>query len=204
MWCPRDPGFIARDCQINDRCYRRLDPEYFAWLKLRMHGVKAAADAGRVPAEAFDGLRQRFNTVQVRAIEVFGEQTLLNAVRTLDADKYRPPLPEEFEKTKPATPIPARINPESERLIRAHGLVDKIREQALELGWTIGSLYFSDGYERRPIGPRYGVVCYLGAEDRIGEVTRQSIELIGPPPRETRMRFYNPDVEQPWIKRSRP
>lgn len=32
------------------------------------------------------------------------------------------------------------------------------------------------------------------------EVTRQSIELIGPPPSETRTRFYNPDVEQPWVK----
>lgn len=75
-WCPRDPSFIARDCQINDRCYRRLDPEYFAWLKLKMHGVKAAADAGRVPAEAFDEVRQRFNEVQNRAIEAFGERTL--------------------------------------------------------------------------------------------------------------------------------
>jgi hypothetical protein len=63
------------------------------------------------------------------------------------------------------------------------------------------SLYFSDGYERRPISPRYGLVCYIGAEHRIGEVTRQSIELIGPPPMEMRTRFYNPDVEQPWIIR---
>ena len=200
-WCPRDPSFIARDCQINDRCFRRLDPEYFAWLKLRMHGVKAAADAGRVPAESFDELRRRFNEVQARAINAFGERALLEAVRTLDTDKYRPPLPEEFEKTKPTTPIPARINPESERLIRARGLVDEVRDQALALGWTMESLYFCDGYERRPIGPRYGVVCYIGAEDRIGEITRQSIELVGPPPRVTRMRFYNPDVDQPWIKR---
>ena len=203
-WCPRDPGFIARDCQINDRCYRRLDPEYFAWLKLRMHGVKSAADAGRVPPEAFDELRQRFNAVQVRAIKVFGEQKLLDAVRTLDAEKYRPPLPDEFEKPKPVEPVPARISPESERLARARGLVDQIRDQALALGWSMDNLYFCDGYERHPIGPRYGLVCYVGAGQRIGEVTRQSIELIGPPPLETRSRFYNPDVDQPWIKRVRP
>ena len=99
-WCPRDPGFIARDCQINDRCYRRLDPEYFAWLKLRMHAVKAAVDAGRVPAEAFDELRQRFNDVQVRAIGLSVSRVLLDALRTLDLEKYRPPLPDEFERIK--------------------------------------------------------------------------------------------------------
>ena len=201
LWRPQDPTFIARDCQINDRCYRRLDPEYFAWLKLKMHAVKTAADAGRVPAEAFDGLRQRFNTVQVRAIEAFGEQRLLEAVRTLDAKTYRPPLPDEFEKAKPVELVPARTNAETERLAHARGLVDQIRDEALALGWTMESLYFCDGYERHPIGPRYGLVCYIHAQDRIGEVTRQSIELIGPPPLEVRSRFYNRNVEQPWIKR---
>jgi hypothetical protein len=29
------------------------------------------------------------------------------------------------------------------------------------------------------------------------EVTRQSIELIGPAPLEARSRFYNPNVDQP-------
>lgn len=199
-WFPRDPDFIARDCQINDRCYRRLDPEYFAWLKIRMNAVKAAADAGRVLAEAFDELRRRFNDIQIWAIRVFGETTLLQAIQALEPENFRPPLPEEFEKTKPVEPVPTRPNPESERLARARGLVDEIRDQALVLGWTVKALYFSDGYERRPFAARYGLVCYLGAQHRIGEVTRQSIELIGPPPAETRSQFYNPDVEQPWIK----
>ena len=200
-WCPSDPHMIARDCQIDDRCYRRLDPAYFAWLKVRMHAVKAAAEAGRVSAEAFNELRQRFNEIQDRAIEAFGEQSLIQAVRTLDPERYRPPLPEEFENMKPVEPVPARINPESERLARARGLVDGIRDQALALGWTMESLYFSEGYERRPFAARYGLVCYVGVQDRIGEVTRQSIELTGPEPRETRTRFYNPDVDQPWIIR---
>ena len=65
-----------------------------------------------------------------------------------------------------------------------------------------GELTFCEGYERRPIGPRYGLVCYVGAQDWIGEVTPQSIELIGMPPMETWLRFYNPDVEQPWIRRT--
>lgn len=203
LWRPQDPSFIASDCQINDRCYRRLDPEYSAWLKLKMHAVKAAADAGRVPAEAFDHARQRFNAVQARAIETFGEQKLLEAVRTLNVEKYRPPLPDEFEKAKPVEIVAARINPETERLARARGLVDEIRDKALALGWTPESLYFCDGYERHPIGPRYGLVCYIHSQDQIGEVTCQSIELIGPPPQEVRSRFYNADVKQPWIKPAR-
>jgi len=169
-----------------------------------MHGVKTAADAGRVSAEAFDDLRQRFNDVQIRAIKAFGEQTLLDALRNLDLEKYRPPMPDEFEKPKPVEPVPAKPSPESERLARARGLVDQIRDQALALGWSMDNLYFCDGYERHPIGPRFGLVCYVGAEQRIGEVTRQSIELISPPPLETRSRFYNRDADQPWIKRVSP
>ena len=167
-----------------------------------MHTVKEAMEAGRVPAAAFDELRHRFNDVQVRAIRAFGEQVLLDALRNFDLEKYRPPLPEEFEKVNVAEPLPAKATTESARLARARSLVDEIRDQALALGWTLESLYFREGYERHPIGPRYGLVCYIGAECRIGEVTRQSIELIGPPPQGVRNRFYNPDVEQPWIRRT--
>jgi hypothetical protein len=202
VWRPRDPSFIGRDCQIDDRCFRRLDRAYFAWLKLRMHAVKAAADSGRVPAQAFDELRQRFNHMQSVAVAMFGEPALVDAVRMINPEAYRPPLPDEYEPSKPAVPIVPRPNPEAERLARARQLVDAIRDQALALGWTVESLYFSDGYERRPIGPRYGLVCYIHVQDRVGEVTRQSIELIGPPPLEVRSRFYNPAVDQPWLRKT--
>jgi len=33
---------------------------------------------------------------------------------------------------------------------------------------------------------------------------RPGIEIIGPPPTEVRTRFYNPDVDQPWIVRVDP
>ena len=35
---------------------------------------------------------------------------------------------------------------------------------------------------------------------RIGQITRQWIEIISPPPHENTLRLYNPDVEQPWVK----
>jgi hypothetical protein len=200
-WTTANPEQFARDFQINDTVYRRIDPEYYAWLRSRMVVAKKAASAGHLDATAFEDLRVRFNAVHAWAVEHFGEAQLLAAVRTFRACDYKPPLPEEFECTKPVGPVPSRTNQESERLARARGLVDEIRDQALALGWTMESLYFCEGYERRPIAAHYGVACYIGGEHRIGEVTRQSIEIIGPSPMETRSRFYNPDVEQPWIKR---
>jgi hypothetical protein len=180
--------------------YRRLDPEYFAWLRARMFTVKRAANAGYVSPAAFDELRARFNVIQGQAIDLFGEAALVEAVGSFYPETYRPPLPEPKETPGAAEPAAARHNLEAERLARARELVDEIRETALEAGWTLDSLYFCDGYQRRPFTGKYGLVCYVGSQDRIGEVTRESIEIIGPPPLETRMRFYNPDVEQPWVK----
>jgi len=180
--------------------YRRLDPEYFAWLRTRMFTVKRALEAGQVSPAAFDELRARFNAVQTRAIDLFGEAALVAAVGSFDLEVYRPPVPEPAERSGAVEPAPARRNPEAERLAHARELVDEIREKALAVGWTMDSLYFSDGYERRPFARKYGLVCYLGAEDRIGEVARESVEIIGLPPAEARTRFYNLDVEQPWAK----
>jgi hypothetical protein len=200
-WMTANPEQFARDFQINDTVYRRLDPEYYIWLRLRMVAAKRAATTGHLDAAAFEDLRVRFNAVHAWAVEHFSEAHLLAAVRTFRACDYKPPLPEEFDCTNRTEPIPSKPSPEVERIARAKQLVDEIRDQALALGWTMESLYFCEGYERRPFAARYGVACYIGGEHRIGEVTRQSIELIGPPPMETRSRFYNPDVDQPWIIR---
>jgi hypothetical protein len=200
-WTTANPEQFARDFQINDTVYRRLDPEYYIWLRSRMVAAKRAATTGHLDAAAFEDLRVRFNAVHAWAVEHFSEAQLLAAVRTFRACDYKPPLPEESDRTKRAEPIPPKPSPEAERIARAKQLVDEIRDQALALGWTMESLYFCEGYERRPFAARYGAAYYIGAEHRIGEVTCQSIELIGPPPMETRSRFYNPDVDQPWIKR---
>ena len=201
VWFTGEPDRFARDFQIDDTVYRRLDSEYYAWLRSRMALAKQAATAGHLDTSAFEDLRLRFNAVHAWAVEHFSEAQLLAAARTFRSCDYKPPLPEEFECTKPAEPIPSRPSSEAERIARAKQLVDEIRDRALALGWTMESLYFCEGYERRPIGPRYGLVCYIGQQDWVGEVTRQSIEIIGPPPMETRSRFYNADVEQPWIIR---
>ena len=198
-WRTNTPDTFSRDFQINHTVYRRLDPEYYAWLRSRMQLGKLAAAVGHISQESFDDLRLKFNRVHEWAIEGFGEAQLLTAMGSLRASSYEPPHSDGVDQAPPAEPTPSKASPEAERIARAAQLVDVIRDEALALGWTTASLYFCKGYERRPIGPRYGLVCYIGQEQRIGEVTRQSIELVGPAPGETRMRFYNPDVEQPWI-----
>jgi len=36
----------------------------------------------------------------------------------------------------------------------------------------------------------YGLICFLDENERIGEVTRQSIDIIGPPPRAATLRLF--------------
>ncbi len=87
---------------------------------------------------------------------------------------------------------------------RALAKVDAIRDQALSLGWSEARLYQNRGRFRFPCGEDYGLVCFLDENKRVGEVTWQSIEIVGPPPQENRLRFYNPEVDQPWIKKKTP
>jgi len=194
---------LAPDCEINGRCYRKLDPEYFAWLRSRMLEVKAAHKAGRVPQAAFDELRARFNELQETAIALFGEKALQDALRALRAAEYRPPAPDAFSgrcgaKGKAFSEQAAR--PDGARYrAAAESAVDAVRGQALEVGWTRETLYGRSapglpGIRRDLVT----AMCRPGI--RIGQVTRQWIAIIGPPPHENILRLYNPDVEQPWVK----
>jgi hypothetical protein len=196
-WTTANPEQFARDFQINDTVYRRLDPEYYAWLRSRMVLARKAATAGHLDAAAFEDLRLRFNTVHEWAVEHFGEEQLLQAVRSLRAAEYKPPITED---DRPILPTPVlrksggdHISPD------AVALVDSIADNALATGWKRERLY---GIGGGIFDPLRGLVCYLKAADRIGEVTMHSIEIIHPLPAEVRHRFYNPDVTQPWERRN--
>ena len=107
-WCTDHPEMFARDFQINDTCYRRLDPEYFAWLRSGMVRANAAAVGGRIPVAAFDDARARFNAIQEWAIEHHGEPVSLEAIRRLRPETY--PLPV-VEPLAPATSS-AQVSPD--------------------------------------------------------------------------------------------
>lgn len=83
-WETDKPRYFARDVGMDGICYRRLDPEYYAWLRHKMALAKKALEAGRLDSAAFDGLRTRFNDIHAWAVARFGENELLAAVRSLD------------------------------------------------------------------------------------------------------------------------
>ena len=196
VWSTDEPERFGRDFQINDTVYRRLDPEYYAWLRSRMVLAKKAASAGQIDSAAFEELRLRFNRVHDWAVGHFGEDPLLEAVRIVRIADYTPPIPED---DRPPSPMPPSRKSGVDHVSRdAIVLVDAISEQAFALGWKRERLY---GTGKGAFDPQRGLVCLLKPGDRIGEVTRQSIEIILPPPSEVRHRFYNPDVDQPWLKK---
>ncbi len=207
----------ARDVRIDGVCFRRLDPDYYAWLRHKMDLAKKAADSGRITPEAFDELRDRFNVIHFWAIDYLGEEALRQAVQSLDPKSYSPPqvkpadgLPSKapLAPKRPAPAAPRHLFPPDghwnfTQRVRPSALtkVDAIRDQAHSLGWTEARLYQNRGRYSFPCGQDYGLVCFLDDQRQIGEITRESIEIIGPPPQENRLRFYNPDVEQPWLKK---
>jgi hypothetical protein len=197
-WTTANPEQFARDFQINDTVYRRLDPDYYAWLRSRMAVAKKAVTTGHLSPAVFEELRVRFNGVHEWVVKRFGEDELLAAVRAVRASDYKPPVAED-EGTR--VPLPGvRRSTADDISPAAMALVDSIREYALSIGWTRPRLYATGG--GRILSPERGLVCFLKAGDRIGEVTLQSIEIIHPLPVEVRHRFYNPDVDQPWVKKS--
>ena len=223
-WETDKPRHFARDVGIDGVCYRRLDPEYYVWLRHKMALAKKALEAGRLDPAAFEELRRRFNDIHAWAVQRFRENELLAAVRSLDPKTYPLPAIDPAAQscpacTEPVSPVSCPPAPAVEQHLypkdgewrftekvpqSAIEKVNAIRDQALSLGWSETRLYQNRGRFRFPCGEDFGLVCFVDAKERIGDVTRQYIEIIGPPPRENRLRFHNPDVDQPWLKKTNP
>lgn len=191
--------------------FRRLGPEYYAWLRSRMVLARKRHQVGRLPAGQYEELRARFNTVRAWAVERFGEAVLLEAVRTLDPRGYRPPTVKDVEEGEssdvieaapPAHLYPAQgdwpftepVSPDAVTKVRA------VRARAQALGWGEAQLYQNRGHYSFPCGQDYGLVCFLRPGDQVGEITRRSIEIVGAGGRS--LRFYNGQAEQPWLRRA--
>ncbi len=215
-WKTNEPHHFARDIGIDGTCFRRLDPDYYAWLRHKMELAKKAASSGHITAQAFDTLRTRFNEIHAWAMEHLGEEALRTAVRSLDPKTYAPPRIDRLD-SRPAAIAPEKASPAIQpylfppdgdwrftQRVRSSAIpkVDAIRDQALSLGWSQARLYQNRGRFRFPCGEDYGLVCFLDENKRIGQVTRQFIEIVGLPPKQYGTRFFNPDVEQPWMKKT--
>ena len=90
-WETDEPHHYARDVRVAGTCFRRLDTDYYAWLRHKMELAKKAAGSGRLPARSFEALRTRFNVIHARAMAHLGEEALRTAIRLLDPKTYAPP-----------------------------------------------------------------------------------------------------------------
>ncbi len=80
-----------RDLVIKEKAYRRLNPEYYSWLRSRMKHAQDKYKQGLLPEAVYNQLRDRFNAMQDDAVQLFGETTLLSALETLEFQSYEPP-----------------------------------------------------------------------------------------------------------------
>jgi hypothetical protein len=90
-WEPSQPDLLARDVTLSGVCFRRLDPEYYAWLRNKLTLAEKALEAGKIAYEVFDTLLTRFNEVYMWAVDSFGRDTLAAAMESVDRKKYVPP-----------------------------------------------------------------------------------------------------------------
>jgi hypothetical protein len=198
----------SAEVRIDTFCYRKLDTEYYAWLRYRMSLAKQAVQTGRLNPTAFAELRCRFDRVHDWAIRHLGEAPLRAAVAAFKPDGYPPP----GARSKPVTsPMSSPTWPTDGDWRFTHPVpqsaVDKVnavRDQAMALGWSEAALYQNRGRFGFPCGQHYGLVCFVDRDRQIGEVTRRSIEIIGPAPRRSVLRFYNKDVDHPWMPLASP
>jgi hypothetical protein len=179
------------DKDIDGTLCRRLSPEYFSWLRSRMVTAQAAHKAGKLPEDAWNTLRQRFNALQELAIREFGKESLQEVLHSFSPKNYRPPaLRPELQEKPVEVPRKDWIYPGNQAwkckqpvTSRAVAKVDAIREEAMAKG--------------------YGLVCFVDGDQEIGEVTEHFIEIVHGPKsgRPSTLRFFNPDVPQPWMKK---
>lgn len=190
------PADYPQDIFIDDICYRKIDPPYYAWLRRRMERAKRAFESGRLPGAKWEELRRRFNRLQEWAISYYGKETLQAAIRQFNPACYSPPANREPEPYLfPATGdwrFSHSVAPDAVRK------VDAIREEAMALGWTEARLYQNRGRFGFPLGNDYGLVCFLESDKELVKVTKFHIEIIHTASHDRHaLLFYNMDFFPP-------
>ena len=69
--------------------------------------------------------------------------------------------------------------------------VERIKEEAMALGWTEPFLLQTKGTSKFPSGPEYGLICFLKGGRKITQVKESCIVMEAPSG--TVLRFYRPD-----------
>lgn len=203
--------------------YRRLDPRYYAYLFSRMGMAKTAAARQLISAPAYQRLRDTFAGLHGWARARYGDTALREALHHPSGQAY--PVPAVGPLTLPALVIDRdgalqgyaemmRTAPQPFAYPAAGAyrfthvvtwgavlLVDMIRDHARSLGWEDASLYQNRSALAFPCGQEYGLVCFLGPDVAIGEVSPGSIALVSTHPGGGTLRWYHPTADQPWRTR---
>lgn len=90
-WETNEPALYDRDIAIDGLPYRRLDLEYYAWLKFKLDWAMGAFNSGRIGTVLFDEISRRFSAVYVWARGWCGEAALRHAEAAFNAQNYSPP-----------------------------------------------------------------------------------------------------------------
>jgi hypothetical protein len=110
-----------QDILVHGKAYRRLDPDFFAWLLSRMKLANKKYKKCLLPAAVYNPLRINFNTMQDEAIQLFGESVLLAACETLEFQSYEPPSIQTVKAiqslSESGTPLAFYTGPWSTRII---------------------------------------------------------------------------------------
>ncbi len=203
---------------IDDKIYVALTPDVYAWLRRQMEKAHSAYQSGHLQENRWNVLRERFCPVHGWVIDTWGKEVVARSMKKnqpnpfivtnhvedepnpiVGNSKGKPPDANQHQDSShryPATGEYPCIHPVSPEAVTQ---VNAIKDRALSLGWTQAGLYQNRGRFKWLCGQDYGLVCFLGNGETIGEITRQSIEIIKPSG--VHHRFYNRDVNQPWIKK---
>jgi hypothetical protein len=199
----------------NGIAHYRLTPLFWSYLRHAFNNATRACEVGKLDASTYSELLNRISRIYNMTLAQFGEDAVKSAEQTFTPTKWKRHCeglakPQELaiaENTHCAMPMPSSAYRYPENATGAYhpvsktaiALVDAIREKALALGWTMNQLYRNTGMAHRD----WGLVCYLGPDDKIGKIDRQSIEIVHPRASQS-LRFYNHEVEQPWMKTGTP
>lgn len=181
---------------IDGLVHRALDPAYYAWLRSRIDVSAHATDAHEMPMETYDNVLTKFDGIHRWATHTFGKDALRQAMESLDVNRYRSPSERTLTDCLasiykfPKDGSWALSQPIAPRIV---SMVDGIAPNAMALGWTKSSLYQNRGNVKFPCGKDWGLVCFIREGDRLGQVTKEAIEIIGSAPGASPLKFYNPN-----------
>jgi len=198
--------YFAKQVLINDKGFTVLTPEVYSWLRQRMEKAHTAYKAGKLAEQSWNALRERFYPVHDWAVQAWGNDAIEKLLESPQKNPFAV-----FKK-----PMGAKPKQDDSYLYPVDGdwpcihpvlpdaiaKVDAIKDKAISLGWSEARLYQNRGRFKFPLGGDYGLVCFVGKNDSLGEVTRQFIEIFRTSGmRKSRLCFYNADTDLPWIKK---